>query len=717
MNFRSKLLILLLTTALIPLGLSFIAQRSLVVYFGDRLAEDTHTLLNDNAFNLLHLLVDDYGRILRRDHAMARFALQAQAQAVEQALSSAAIPTDKKVYLGTDYDHPERHPVDLAPSLRHLRLSPDGTITPMAVSWNHQVLFLAGETRVEDVADQLQRLSHMSDIYKSLYLIEPDLFLWQYTALETGIHSSFPGKGGYPDDYDPRQRQWYINAVNSGRPVQQILTDVTTGSLILTLSQPVWSPDGELYGVTALDIDYRQLFSDWNIPPDWADVTESMVLRFDKSSDAPHRQLEILLKNQPSETSRHWSLPVEREYIDLQDPQLELIAKDIQQGLSAVRKIDYQGEETLWAYGSRQDEAPFPLLVVPYEQVIAPAARAREAMSRQITLELTISAALTIAALLTAILLALRQARRVTDPITQLATAAQQLTQGQFDARVNIRTGDELEHLGKIFNGLGHRLEERENLLQSLALAKEIQQQLLPDGIPECNNFELTGSSRYCDETGGDYYDFIPLNSSGNSPLGLVVGDVSGHGIGAALVMATTRGMLHALADQYAADLPQLCAEVNRHLCRSIADSSFMTLFFATLNAEQRTLNWVSAGQAPIFLYRAAGQIEVLGSSGIPLGIIAENDYDMEPTVHFQPGDILLVGTDGIWETQNFAGEMFGTDRLCRILHKYAKLPAQQIAAQIFFELDLFRGDRIFNDDLTLMLIKATADESKPTNA
>ncbi|MFO7577401.1 MAG: SpoIIE family protein phosphatase [Pelovirga sp.] len=707
MNFRTKLLILLLTITLLPLGLSFLSQRSLVVHFGNKLADDTHALLNSNAVNMLHLLVDDYGRILRRDDAMARFALKAQAEAAVRLLSATPLPTGQSIFLADDFDDPLRQPADLSPSERHLRVDADGTLTPMQVSWSEQVFFLARGTEQEAVAEQLQRLGGMADVYRTLQQINPALFLWQYTALESGIHSSYPGKGGYPASYDPRQRQWYTDAVANERPVQRILTDLTTGTLILTLSQPIYAPNGELYGVTAVDIDYRQLFHDWNIPHEWADVTNSMVLRFDQESEDATRQLEVLLENNLDNASRHWSLPVEREYIDLTDPQLEVIAEDLRQGISAVRKITYQGEETLWAYGSRYLDAPFPLVILPYQRIIAPAAQAQQSVNQQIALGLSFSALLTVIVLLVVIVVALRTARRVTDPITQLATAAEQLSQGHFDARVDIRTGDELEHLGEVFNGLGCRLEERKQMLQSLALAKEIQQQLLPLKTPERVNFELAGASIYCDETGGDYYDFIPLGAAGGQPLGLVVGDVSGHGIGAALVMATTRGMLHALAEHYTTSLPQLCAEINRHLSHAIADSSFMTLFFGHLNPEQRTLDWVSAGQAPLFLYRRGGGVEQLHSSGIPLGILASADYDLEETIHFKPGDILLVGTDGLWETQNGAGEMFGTERLCRILTEHSTAPVSQITAEIFTELDRFRGEHPFTDDLTLMLVKA----------
>jgi sigma-B regulation protein RsbU (phosphoserine phosphatase) len=681
-----------------------------VTYYGNKLADDTHTLINDNAVNLLHVLVDDYGRILSRDHSMARFTLQAQAQAVRQAFIAPRPRLHTPVYLAGDFDHPLRQPADLSPSPLHLRRAPDGSLKPMAVSWDHQVFYLVADTDPAEVAEQLQRMADMTRIYRSLQQIEPDLFLWQYTALTSGVHSSYPGKGGYPADYDPRRRQWYQQAVINGGTVQQVLTDVTTGSLILTLAQPVYDDKDELLGVTALDIDYRKLFTDWNIPPQWHGVTRSMIMRFDSNESDPTRQLEILLTNSDNGVVRDWSLPLTPEFIDLSDPQLEPVARDLQQGRSAVRKVEYAGEEMLFAYGVNRDASPFPLVMVPYDQVIAPAARARQAVNRQITLGLSFSALLTLVAVLAAVLLALRHARRVTDPITQLATAAQQLTRGKFDTRVDIRTNDELQNLGEIFNGLGSRLKERDKLKQSLELAKEIQQQLLPRTTPRYTNFELIGVSRYCDETGGDYYDFIPLQEAENKSLGVVVGDVSGHGIGSALVMASARGALHTLINYYSDDLPGMAAEINRQLSRSTDDSSFMTLFFGALDPEQRTLNWVSAGQAPVFLYRSqptGEEIEELQSSGIPLGIIAASDYAMEPAIHFNPGDILLIGTDGIWETHNFAGEIFGTRRLCDILRQSADLTVDKIADRIFVELDLFRGDRTVDDDRTLVLIKA----------
>jgi sigma-B regulation protein RsbU (phosphoserine phosphatase) len=295
----------------------------------------------------------------------------------------------------------------------------------------------------------------------------------------------------------------------------------------------------------------------------------------------------------------------------------------------------------------------------------------------------------------------------VTDPVHQLAQAATRLAEGDFDAKVDIRNTDEFIHLGNIFNALGDSLKEREQMKQSLALAKGIQQELLPTAAPQCPGFEVFGTSHYCDETGGDYYDFITLRRAGTDYLGIALGDVSGHGIGSALVMAAARGILRTLADDHLLEPQAIFEGLNRHLSHDTADDNFMTLFYAVLNPVNKKMLWLSAGQAPVFLYQN-NQIHELGSSGIPLGIIADSDYGAAEQIAFSPGDILLLCTDGVWETCNSNNKMFGTEQLKTLLYQYADQSAETIAGEIITSLNNFRGQRPQDDDITLMVIKAS---------
>lgn len=265
MKFRTKLLILLLTVTLLPLGLSFIAQQASVHHFGNKLAGNIQSLLQGNAQTLLHTLTDHYCQVLKRDKAMAQMSLRVQAQAVESRLLSNPPQIPPPIYYAPDFLSANRQPPDVSPSSRHQRLTSQGDLEPIPVSYTHQVVFLPQGVERQDVQDQILRLSSMSQVYRSLHQIQPDLFLWQYTTLESGIHSSYPGKGAYPPDYDPRERLWYQEAMEAQEPIQKMMTDVSTGALILTLAVPVHTQDGSPAGVTALDIDYRQFFADWKI--------------------------------------------------------------------------------------------------------------------------------------------------------------------------------------------------------------------------------------------------------------------------------------------------------------------------------------------------------------------------------------------------------------------------------------------------------------------
>jgi len=400
-------------------------------------------------------------------------------------------------------------------------------------------------------------------------------------------------------------------------------------------------------------------------------------------------------------------MPVQQQFLQADDPQqLAAMFSDLQNGTPGVRKVRYQGQDYLWAYGRMAKDLPFPLISLPYEQVVAQAARAENYARQQMLTALQASGIMLVAVVIFASILAIFRARTVTRPVLQLAVAAKELSEGKFDARVDINTGDELEELGKAFNTLGGSLLEREQLKQSLALASEIQHHLLPEKAPHLDGFDIFGGSQYCDETGGDYYDYIKLDAN---KLGLVVGDVSGHGIGSALVMTTARGILRSQASHQGTELVPFLNALNRHLVRDTGDSYFMTLFYAVLDSEKRSCHWISAGHGPILHYCSTdNSIAKLPCSGIPLGILEETDYlDMRP-INMTAGSILLIGTDGIWETRNLQGELFGIERLCRVLEEFATATAAEIHAATLAAVVEFRGQAQQDDDVTLVVIKAS---------
>lgn len=259
-----------------------------------------------------------------------------------------------------------------------------------------------------------------------------------------------------------------------------------------------------------------------------------------------------------------------------------------------------------------------------------------------------------------------------------------------------------------IVRDVSERLQNAQ-LRQNLALAKEFQQRLLPAEIPQLPGYDIYVQTCYCQETGGDYYDFfIPPAEIGDG-LAFAIGDVSGHDIGAALLMALTKGILQNEAEHSLMEQDRLLRTLNRQLISSATDSSFLTLFLGRLAPRQRLLYWNSAGHGPVFCYRPQqGRIIELPPSDIPLGIDPRARYPNPEPLLLECGDILLIGTDGLWEARNPQGEMFRSERLRQIIASHREKSARSIYQLIMRKIRDFCQDQPAEDDMTLMVIKVT---------
>ncbi len=702
MLIRSKLLILLLVMALVPLCFSAVLNQLALHRLGDRLTTEVRQLLDKTAQQLLLSKVDDYRRILQRDQQILRLALASQAREVELRLAEPA-PKTAPIYLAASYDRAEPAPPGLQPSERHFRSARDGVFQPMPISYQEQVVLLVEQPSKQRDAD-LARISTMTETYRRINQVRPKLFFWQYTALETGIHSSYPGHGGYPADYDPRSRSWYLQAKQQQFPVRKVVTDATTGKPILTLSQPVFRPDGRFAGVTAIDVAYEQLFSDWELPENWRAESETLVAALGVNNRA-EAEIEILLRAHQQGSSEDWQRPPEKQRLESTDQAALLgLQQDILAGRSGVRELRRHGQASFIAYSPGIAGEPFPLVIVPLELLHAPADKVESYLRDKIVTALQSSGLLLLVVFIWAVMTAYLRARSVTRPVKVLAGAASRLAKGNYAVKVAIDTGDELQSLGETFNEVGPQLQERETLKQSLNVAREIQQQLLPKSAPQLRGFDIAGKIIYCDQTGGDYFDYIPID---DQRLAVVVGDVTGHGIGSALLMATARGALRSVSSSRKLNAGELLGDLNRHLEQDTSDALFMTLFYGILDTHRSQFRWVSAGHGPAFHYHQdGGYFQELPSTGIPLGIIAETVFDSSGPIFIKAGDILLIGTDGIWETQLPDGGMFGIERLQQVVAANAAGSAAEILSAVVEAVTGLRGDLPQEDDLTLLVIK-----------
>ncbi|HLN58628.1 MAG TPA: PP2C family protein-serine/threonine phosphatase, partial [Thermoanaerobaculia bacterium] len=203
-----------------------------------------------------------------------------------------------------------------------------------------------------------------------------------------------------------------------------------------------------------------------------------------------------------------------------------------------------------------------------------------------------------------------------------------------------------------------------------MELAAAIQREILPHSLPEVSGVELAAANLPTRHVGGDYYDLFPLS---RGRLGLLVADVSGKGVPAALLVSTVHAAVHLQIDE-AKTVVDLVTRIDRHLRRYAATRKFLTLFFGLFEPDTGLLTYVSAGHNPALLVRGSGEIERLNSTGVPVGMFPGASW-REESVTLALGDMLCVYTDGLTEAVNAAEEEFGLDRLSSFVGKGRAFP------------------------------------------
>ncbi len=299
----------------------------------------------------------------------------------------------------------------------------------------------------------------------------------------------------------------------------------------------------------------------------------------------------------------------------------------------------------------------------------------------------------------------------IIDPIRQMQAAMAKVEKGDLSANVTVNSNDELGALGENFNQMTEGLKDRYRLRQSLDLAKEVQQNLLPAADPLFPGLDIAGRSIYCDETGGDYFDFFDSADKNAQKYGVVIGDVSDHGIPSALLMASARAFLRQRTT-LAGSIADIVGDVNRQLTQDVEDTGrFITLFYLQIDTDNRRLSWVRAGHEPALLFDpASGRFDELSGEGIALGVDADWRFSENQRENLTDGQIILLSTDGIWEARDPQDQMFGRQAVCDIIRQHAHATSAQIQDAILAELDRFQQGVTAADDTTLVVIKVAGN-------
>lgn len=727
MRFRTRLLLLLLSISLLPMLLLRCNSQRLATGLAENLGGRVADLLIRRSSDELERQVAAHAFTLQRERQLLELALQRQAEALLATLTG-------------EQHHP---PLDasgpLEPSPRHCRLDPAGACTDVPVSYGRfsPLLAMKGSALPE-------LLQPVVPVFRDIALRLPDLVLWQM------VHILAQGTAGYPATelqlppaFQGSRRMlplWCRRALRSDGPVWgQPHPDPLTGRMVLTVSTTVRNEAGEPLAVTAMLVEIDALLhADMHLRA-LSEHMQTLVVSAqsdqhgagqstsrttnahqhdaaeppspEATAEAP--ELVILARKTPAaqELPTHHGRGVFRaatqeRVLHSRDTEiLAEVARDMAAGRSGLRTLDYQGRPSIWAYGAMDGNGTALLLILPAQDLVTPAAFARQVVLQSFETAKQFSGLmllLVFAAMLPAVLLL---SRRLTRRIEELAHGFHQVAKGDFTVRVPETGRDEVAQLSRGFNAMVPALEERIHICQALDTAREVQRSLLPLTAPELPGFLLAGGCVYSESIGGDYFDYIPgVNRS--QALGLVVGDVTGHGLPAALLMTTARAFL-----RQRAALPggpgAVLADVNRLLHQDVDQSGrFMTLFYAVLDPATRRLAWARAGHDPALLYSPSRDaFTELGGAGLPLGTVGDWEFAEHECV-LRPGDLLCLATDGVWETENPQGEMFGKERLRTLLRELSREHPQAIAAALLQELRAFHGRDSFEDDVTLLLVQ-----------
>jgi PAS domain S-box-containing protein len=245
---------------------------------------------------------------------------------------------------------------------------------------------------------------------------------------------------------------------------------------------------------------------------------------------------------------------------------------------------------------------------------------------------------------------------------------------------------------------------ERRAAEEEFRLARQIQQKLFPAAAPSVSGFDIGGTSHSALATGGDYYDYIPMDGGA---LGIVIGDVSGHGFGPALLMASGRSYLRGLAQRHA-DASEILSLANRVLFQDTQGDTFITLLLGRLDPTTRTFAYASAGHLTCYVLDRAGQEKtLLKSTGIPLGVEPEARYRPVPPVQMEPGDMIVLLTDGIVEARSPSDDPFGPERSLDVVRAHRDRKAQEIVGALYAAVTDFCRGKPLPDDVTGVIVKA----------
>jgi sigma-B regulation protein RsbU (phosphoserine phosphatase) len=678
--------------------------------------------------------MEDHAKTVGRERQIVALALKAQSGRLRQIIEG------KEKRIGRSRNQ------GLVSSAKHFTTLKDGNSTPLKVDYdNVRITLTKDATITKEEATQI--FKPMIRSFRKLERSNPDLIYWQIIRLDNGAIATYP----YYETKNLNKSHGYWMASANLAPLPQPLSDIIndnstgpprmihegvpphewyrtarrttkglfwlspfrdpiTGRFIVAAINRIQEYKGKYHGAIMVMVPLGSVLkNDLNITG-MAKNSTSMLVRKSVYPNGDSGLQIIAEEHQNKSTSPDkggWMARPNSQWLKNDNAvALDSMVSDINSGYSGIQRMSYDAKDCLWIYAPIVLSETALILVIPMENIISSTLEAEHYVRTEIEKQFTTLTYCIWVLAVTVLFISLLISKTMTTRISGLASAFHRLAKGDFSARIMDSGKDELSNLTNTFNKLAPALKEQVRLKEALAIAQEVQRSLLPEKPPKVKGLDVAGMSLYCEDTGGDYFDYPHLGIEADE-LGLAVGDVSGHGVPAALLMTTARALLRQRAEN-GGSLGAVVGDANRMLSEDVRLSGrFMTLFMFAVDLESHTARWVRAGHDPALVYLPATDSfsELSGDTGLPLGVDGDWEY-IEETTYLEPGTIVLIGTDGIWEATNSAGTMYGKERLSELLRSHHQCSAQDILEITIESLKDFTGEAGFEDDVTLALVK-----------
>ena len=531
-------------------------------------------------------------------------------------------------------------------------------------------------------------------------------------------------------EFDPRKRPWYVSAKNANKPVISDLyrtVEAGAGSYQqIGASAPVYDANGKIIGVAGVDVSNVDLYK-WMTDANEGNKNISFVLNDNGEIIFSSQKTGILAVN--NSTDDLVARSGGRDLRKYAEPSLAAVAEKMVNNEDGVAPVNINGKKYYVAYAFMPETGWSFAMVISEAEVMSVSSDARYYFLEQVDKLQTqmrgeysyfnnVVVIVPIVLLIILFLMSTNLSSRFVKPIYELSNGVRDISGGNLDKKIDIHTGDEIEHLAVCFNAMTDELKtymanltkvtaERERIATELNVATEIQNGMLPKDFPNRDDFELFATMTPAKEVGGDFYDFYMLD---DKHIAITVADVSGKGISAALFMVISKTILNNFAESFYKQngLAPVVAAANEQLCANNDAMMFVTAFIGVLDLETGEFVYVNAGHNPPVVYHAEDnhcdfldvkKNFVMGPmDGIPF---------IEQRTTFKPGDLIFLYTDGVTEALNVKDEEYLPDRLIDFMNKTdCRVDLHELLKNVRADVADHVGEAEQSDDITMFALR-----------